>query len=58
LEVNINNPIATKNNDKLLDIAYLALINATSYCDFNFKHASIENPKLTAELTNVKTAHR
>jgi hypothetical protein len=55
-EININNPIATKNNEKLLDMAYLALIKVISFCGFDFRQASIENPKLTAELINVKNA--
>jgi hypothetical protein len=35
--MNINNPIETKNNEKFLDTAYLALIKATSSRDFDFK---------------------
>jgi hypothetical protein len=57
-EININNPIVTKNNEKLLDIAYLALVKVISFCDFDFKQASIEKPKLTAELINVNNAQR
>jgi len=37
LDTNINNPIAARNNAKLLDIAYLALVKLTSFCDFDFR---------------------
>jgi hypothetical protein len=57
-EININSPIATRNSEKLLDMAYLALVRVISFCDFDFTQASIENPKLTAELINVKHAQR
>jgi hypothetical protein len=39
-------------------MAYMALIKATSSHDFDFKQASIENPKLIAELITVKDAQR
>ena len=58
LDTNINNPIAARNNVKLLDIAYFALVKFSSFCDFDFRQALIENPKLTAELINVKIAQR
>ena len=35
-EIKIIKPIVAKNNDKLLTIAYLALVNVASFCDFDF----------------------
>ena len=57
-EINMNNPIATIKIEKLLDIAYFALVKDISFTNLDFKQASIENPKLTAELINVKDAQR
>ncbi|GAB1506443.1 hypothetical protein VFC2071_14890 [Listeria monocytogenes] len=48
--MNINNPNATISNDKLLDTAYFAFINASPFTFLDFKSASSENLKLTDAL--------
>lgn len=49
-DLNINNPNATISNDKLLDTAYFAFINASPFTFLDFKSASSENLKLTDAL--------
>jgi len=53
-----NRPMATKSNERLLDIAYLALIKASPGFFRALLNASTEKPKLTAALMKEKAAQR